>query len=226
MDRMLTDTRVKGYLYFCPLVITYTETKTVDVPDPLVLEANLMLPAKGSTDTPYTVKDITVMPKGGTFQSSKLEVSENGGQTYTLVSDWPSKTKNASMEDSKSIAKTYKYRLTVYLTDGTSDTDEKSIDIEYTGPQIEIEVEADLLLPEYTWEGHTEIAEDASIFTVTDETGKKTVYSAVEAYRLGIATNSFSGEGPSTIGLEITTKDGSVIKKSFDITEVSAKKEE
>ena len=240
MGRMLTDPGVQGYLYFCPLVITYTEVTTEEVPDPLALKANLMLPTQGETDTPYNVKDTTVIPKGGTFQSSKLEVSDDGGKTYALISGWPSKTKNAEYEDSKSIAQEYKYRLTVMLTDGTTDTDEKSIVIIYATPEIYVSVEADLVIPEFTYEGHKFPIKDESIFTVTDEDGNETVYSAQEAYAMGIARssydfnedsseydfqkfNSVKGEGvfyhygPKTITLNITIKTGKVVSESVSM---------
>jgi hypothetical protein len=192
MNQMLTDSNVQGFLYFCPLVINYTEVTTEEVPDPLVLEANLMLPPEGETDTPYTVKDITLIPQGGTFQSSKLEVSDNGGATYTQLTGWPSNTKNADMEETQSIAGTYKYRLTVYLKDGTSDTDEKSIVIADKTPEINVSVEAHLVIPEYTYEGHKFPMQDESIFTVTDEDGNETVFSAQEAYAMGIARSNYT----------------------------------
>lgn len=233
MNKMLTDPSVQGYLYFCPLVITYTEVTNEEVPDPLVLEANLMLPPEGETDTPYTAKDITMIPQGGTFQSSKLEISSNGGETYTTVTSWPSHTKNAEMGDSQSIAGTYKYRLTVYLTDGTSDTDEKSIVIKYKTPKIQVFGEAKLVIPEYTYEGHKFPIRDESTFTVTDEEGFTRTYSAQEAYKMGIASSEYSfstgrsdydyemfndvkGEGvffsagTKHITLTITLKDGTI----------------
>ena len=192
MDNMLTDPRVRGFLYFCPLVINYTEVTTEEVPDPIDLTAVLDLPAEGETGTAYIVADATIIPIGRTFQSSKLEMSDDGGQTYTTVTDWPTHTKNADMEDAQSIAGTYKYRLTVYLTDGTSDTDEKSIVIADKTPEINVSVEAHLVIPEYTYEGHKFPMKDESIFTVTDEDGNETVYSAQEAYAMGIARSSYT----------------------------------
>ena len=147
MDNMLTDPSVQGYLYFCPLVINYTETTTEEVPDPIELTATLDLPESEETDEAYTVADATVIPTGGTFQSSKIEMSDDGGETYTTVADWPTSTKNADMEDTQSIAGTYYYRLTVYLTDGASDSDIKSIVIEDAVPEVTVSVDADLVIP-------------------------------------------------------------------------------
>nr|WP_315021731.1 hypothetical protein [uncultured Aminipila sp.] len=206
MNKMLTDKSVKGYLYFCPLVIKYTEVKKEVVEEPLELKAELELPANGKTNTPYPVKDITQIPKGATFQSSTLYCSSDNGQTYDVVNEWDCNTQNAQMNDSKITAGEYKYRLVVYLTNGQSSSDDKSIIIADKEPNITVTGEAHLVIIgdgiengiPYGYEGHPYMMYDESIFYVTDEDGKTIKLSAEEAYAKGIARNKITFDTDKT----------------------------
>nr|WP_315022985.1 hypothetical protein [uncultured Aminipila sp.] len=207
MNKMLTDPSVQGYLYFCPVVINYKEVRTEVVEEPLELKAVLDLPEKGETNTPYPVKDMTQIPKGGTFQSSKLEKSVDGGKTYTLVNDWDSHAQNAEMEDENSLAITIKYRLTVYLKSGESSTDEKTIVLEEHDPEVSVKCDIKLNIKgsenwgdekHFTYEGHPAMLYDDSVFYVTDEEGNTIKLSAEEAYAKSIARNKFTFDTPSS----------------------------
>lgn len=204
MNQMLTDHSVKGYLYFCPVVINYKEQRTEVVEEPLELKAKLELPSKGETKTPYTVKDATVIPKGGTFQSSLLEKSVDGGATYVRVNDWDCKTENAEMQEENSLAIQIKYRLTVMLKSGETSTDEKAIILEEDKPNVNVSADVDL-----KWDGpigengypigytgHPNNLTDYSKFYITTEDGKKITLSAREAYAKGIASYDYSFDSP------------------------------
>lgn len=207
MNKMLTDPSVQGYLYFCPVVINYKEVRTEVVEEPLELKAELELPTKSETNAPYPVKDITQIPKGGTFQSSKLEKSVDGGKSYTLVNDWDSHTQNAEMQDENSLAIAINYRLTVYLKSGESSTDEKAIVLEEHQPEYKLSGKA-VLTPkgegtnergmQFVYESHPCMLYDESEFYLTDEEGKTVTLSAQEAYAKGVASSRYYFDSPSS----------------------------
>lgn len=207
MNKMLTDSSVKGYLYFCPVVINYTEVRTEEVVEPLELKAVLDLPATGKANTPYTVSDLTQIPKGGEFLSSRLEKSVDGGKSWVNVVTWDSNTQNAVMNDSNSLAIQIDYRLTVYLKTGEFSTDKKTIVLSEDEPDIDVACNVELNIKgyenwgdnlHYTFEGHPTMLYDDSTFTVTTEDGDTIKLSAQEAYAKGIASNKFTFDTDSS----------------------------
>jgi hypothetical protein len=176
---------VEGYLYFLPVVIKYDLVEVVEISD---FEPALNLPASAKQGEAFSVSDATVFEDEIEFERSELTCSVDGG-TETEVSSWDGSVLGTSVSQSFDEVCNVDYTLTVWNTSGNSKSVTKSIDIV---DARSITVEADLVIPPYTYLGHSELAEDQSTFTVDG-----TAYSASRAYAEDVAKNSFSANSSS-----------------------------
>ena len=172
----------KLYIVFCPTVIEYK--KYITVGD---LKANLTLPSSAKQGESYIAKDNSYIDSTLTVDHAVLEKKNKDGDWET-VTTWegtgaPGENTGGSIEETYDKIGTVIYRLTITTTNDQVDIDIKTINIV---DSRDIFVESDLTLPEYTYEGHTELAQDESTFEVDG-----TAYSAARAYAEDIASNSF-----------------------------------
>jgi len=179
----------KLYLIFCPNVIVYK--KYITVGD---LEANLALPSSAKQGESYTAKDNSYIDSSLTVDSAVLE-KHYGDGVWKTAARWngtgaPGENTGGSVDESCDEIGTVTYRLTVTTTNDQVDTDIKTISIT---DSREISAVANLVLPSYTYEGHTVPAQDQSTFVVDGVN-----YSATRAYAEDIAKNSFKAN--STYG--------------------------
>lgn len=172
----------KLYLIFCPNVIEYR--KYIEVGD---LEARLDLPSTAKQGETYSVADASIVDSSLTVEKALLEKQIGSGIWEETAVWWgtgtPGKNTGGSVEESCDEIGTVTYRLTVTATNGQQDTDMKTIMIT---DGREIDGQAILELPEYTYEGHPALARDVSVFQVD---GKS--YSARRAYEENVADNDF-----------------------------------
>lgn len=189
----------KLYLVFCPNVIKYR--KYITVGD---LEAKLALPSSAKQGESYTASDASIVDGGLTVDSAVLE-KHYGDGIWETADEWdgtgsPGTHTGGSVNEVCDEICTITYRLTVTATNGQTDTDTKTINIT---DGREIDGQAVLMLPEFTFEGHPALAEDWSEFVVDGVS-----YSARRAYEENVASNRFrplpSGSG-SASKLSLTT---------------------
>jgi hypothetical protein len=172
----------KLYLVFCPNVIAYK--KYITVGD---LEAKLDLPKTVKQGEIYAASDASSIDGGLTVEQAVLQKHYGDGDWET-VAEWNgpglpgSNTKGSANESCDEIC-TVTYRLTVTTTNGQTDTDTKTIQIT---DSREVDGEAILELPAFTYEGHPTPARDCSVFTVDGVN-----YSARRAYEEGVADSAF-----------------------------------
>lgn len=192
-----TGQGIEGWLWFVPVMLQYDEVtyEKVDLSAP---KAILNLPVTANVGETYTASDgPSYIPPGGTLKRSVLEKKEEGASWQT-VSGW----NGTSADQTADREGVIQYRLTITLTNGQSDTDEKTIRIEN---QQQISGQARLSLPPYGYEGHSVLAEDESRFTVDGVS-----YSAQRAIAEGVAKDSFHiPDGSGSIrkqGTEATLK--------------------
>lgn len=180
----------KLYLIFCPNVIEYK--KYIVVGD---LEARLDLPSSAKQGENYTASDTSIVADSLTVDTAILEKHDGDG-IWEEVTIWdgtgiPGENTGGRTDEVCDEISTITYRLTVTTTNDQVDTDTKTIQIT---DGREIEGQAILELPAYTYEGHPALARDVSEFAVDGVD-----YSARRAYEEGIASNRFrplpSGSG-------------------------------
>lgn len=189
-----TGEGIEGWLWFVPVMLQYDEVTYEEV-DMSAPRAVLNLPDTAPASATYTAADGgSYIPPKAVLESSVLE--KNQGNGWQTVTGWDGKSVDQTSDQEGAI----QYRLTITLTNGQSDTDEKTIQIT-DGRQIE--GEARLSLPPYGYEGHPVFAEDESQFTVDGE-----FYSAQRAIAEGVATDSF----------HIPSGSGSIRKKGTEAT--------
>lgn len=172
----------KLYLIFCPNVIAYK--KYITVGD---LEAKLDLPRSAKQGETYTASDASHIDSSLTVENAVLEKQGSTG-AWERVATWegpgiPGRNTNGSAEETCSEVGPVTYRLTVETTNGQTDTDIQTIQIT---DGRDIDGQAILELPEYTYEGHPALARDVSVFSVDGIS-----YSARRAYEEGVAENGF-----------------------------------
>ena len=185
----------KLYLVFCPTVIAYK--KYITVGD---LEASLSLPSSAKQGDDYTAKDNSYIDSNLTVEDAILE-KHYGDGNWETVATWsgpggPGKNTGESISESCDEICTITYRITVTTTSGQTDTDTKTISIT---DGREITCVADLILPTYTYEGHTELAKDASTFEVDG-----VAYSATRAYAEKVASNRFKANSSTVSTNQLT----------------------
>jgi hypothetical protein len=172
----------KLYLIFCPNVIEYK--KYITVGD---LEAKLDLPSSAKQGESYTASDASLVDSRLTVEDALLEKHYGDGD-WEEVTTWngtgnPGKNTGGSVDESCEEIGSVTYRLTAETTNGQTDTDTRTITIT---DGRDIDGQAILELPEYTYEGHPALARDVSVFNVD---GVK--YSARRAYEEDVAENEF-----------------------------------
>lgn len=180
----------KLYLIFCPNVIEYK--KYITVGD---LEAKLNLPSSAKQGETYPASDISLIDSSLTVEKAVVDKSIDGG-AWQNVTTWPGTGKagentGGTIDQSCAEICTIRYRLTVTTKDGQTAEDIKTINI-IDGK--EISVVADLVLPDYTYEGHPTPAKDQSTFIVDGVN-----YSAKHAYAENLA-DSYYTVVPSSCG--------------------------
>ncbi len=183
----------KLYLVFCPNVIEYK--KYITLGD---LEAKLELPSSAKQGESYSASDISVVDDSLTVEDAVLE-KHYGDGVWEEVVTWDGtgssgENTDGSVEEACDEIGTVTYRLTVTTTNEQVDTDTKIITIT---DGREVEGQAILELPAFTYEGHPALAKDVSVFTVDGVD-----YSARRAYEEDIASNRFrplpSGAGSAS----------------------------
>ena len=172
---------VEGYLYFLPVVIKYDIVEAVQHTIN-GFEPGLDVPKEAKAGEKFTVTDTTEFEDDSEFKYSYLYYSVDGG-TKEKVKGWKGTTLGESIKQSFEDVCTVTYTLTVWNQYGEDKSVSESIDIT---DNRDITVNADLILPDYTYEGHTELAQDESTFDVNG-----VPYSATRAYAEDIASNSF-----------------------------------
>ena len=204
---------VVGYMFFVPIVIEYQTIEKV-VFEPGDFEAHLDAPKSALIGEAFQVTDQSLFGDESEFAETQLRYCVNNGSTKT-VNGWAGDSLGETIEQSFDEACTVEYTITVWNIWGASDTDSKTVVIS-DQEEHEIEVEADLTLPEYTYEGHTEIAKDESTFVVDGEN-----YSATRAYSEGIARNNYKADSRTVSIHELTDTKAECTfseKGTFDIT--------
>ena len=185
----------KLYLVFVPTVIEYK--KYITVGD---LEAQLSMPDTAKQGEDFTLSDDSILDDSLTLNYTTIEwVLNDGGKK--LIATWegtgePGENSGGSITQSFDETGRYECILTAVTTNGQVDTDIKYINIV---DKRDISINADLTLPEYTYEGHTVLAQDQSTFEVDGA-----VYSATRAYAEDIASNSFKCAS-STVSIDKLT---------------------
>jgi len=192
----------KLYLIFCPNVIEYK--KYITVGD---LEAKLELPSSAKQGESYTASDDSIIDSSLTVEKAVLE-KHYGDGNWEEVAVWngpglPGRNTGGSANESCDEIGTITYRLTVTATNGQVDADTKTIRIT---DSREVEGEAILELPAYTYEGHPALAKDVSVFTVDGVD-----YSARRAYEEDVADNKF---------IPLPTSAGSAARESLTTANV------
>ena len=204
---------VVGYMFFVPIVIEYQVIEKV-VFEPGEFEAHLDAPKTALIGETFHVTDQSLFGDESEFAETQLRYCVNNGSTKT-VNGWAGDSLGETIEQSFNQACTVEYTISTWNIYGDSDTDSKTVVIS-DEEEHEIEVEADLTIPEYTYEGHTEIAKDDSTFVVDGEN-----YSAARAYAENLATNSFKADDNDISIHELTdTKAECTFPKkgTYDIT--------
>ncbi|MEL7655991.1 MAG: hypothetical protein AAGU75_08795, partial [Bacillota bacterium] len=166
--------------------ITYTVEKTVGDFQP-----DLSLPSSAKQGENYTASDATTVDSSTTIDHAELE-KHYGDGNWEEVSTWDgtgASGVNTGGSDSESCDEicTVTYRLTVYDSNGQVKSVKKTISIT---DNREVDGQATLQLPTYTYEGHPALAEDVSTFEVDGVN-----YSAARAYAEGVADNTFDPSG-------------------------------
>ncbi len=180
---------VKGYMFFIPIVVEYQTVEKVHL-DVGEFQAGLDVPEKALVGETFNVTDQSLFGDEAEFAETQLRYCVDKGSTKT-VSGWVGDTLGETIEQSFDEACTVEYTITTWNIYGDSDTDSKTVEI-IAEEEPEITVDADLTLPEYTYEGHTEIARDQSTYMVNG-----VAYSATRAYAENIASNRFKADDTS-----------------------------
>ena len=179
------NSNVEGYLYFMPAVIKYDLIEQVILTEG-EFYPNIDVPDEANVGESYTATDKTEFYKPSEFAESKVYYSVDGGSKKE-VEDWDGTKLGGSIEQSFDKACSVTYTIKVWNIYGVSKTNTDTIRIiDGSTDTREISGAADLTLPEFTYEGHTELAKDESTFTVDGVD-----YSATRAYAEDIASNSF-----------------------------------
>ncbi len=188
---------VYGYMFFVPIVLQYDVIEKVEIPEN-DFEPYLDVPEIALTGETYTVIDQTEFDKKDQFAESQLRYKAEGKESGDVIDSgdvegWDGTKLGGSITQAFDEPCIVTYTITVWNIYGTSKSYAKTIKI--LAPQEEepeITVDADLTLPEYTYEGHTEIARDQSTYVVNG-----VAYSAKRAYAEDIASNRFKADDTS-----------------------------
>ena len=172
---------VYGYIFFIPIVIEYQVLETVQLEEGDFI-ADLDAPASAKPGEEFEVVDASVFSDEYQFALTRLYYSVDGGSEKP-VPGWKGTSLGESITQSFPSECTVTYTISVWNNLGTEKRASKTVVIV---DEYDIEINADLELPEYTYEGHTEIANDQSTFVVDGVD-----YSASRAYAEGIAKSSY-----------------------------------
>ncbi|MBN7773429.1 hypothetical protein [Clostridium aminobutyricum] len=175
------------YLIFCPTVIEYK--KYIEIAD---LQANLGLPTSAKSGEKFNVFDDSYVDSSLTLDNAIIEHKNKETNSWDIIGEFEG-TGNAGENTGGTVEQdfdeigTETFRLTITATNGQESTDLKNIEIT---DGREISGVADLVLDEYTYEGHPADADDWSTFEVDG-----VHYSAKRAYEEKVATNKFRTTG-------------------------------
>ncbi|HWQ79620.1 MAG TPA: hypothetical protein VN381_12415 [Anaerovoracaceae bacterium] len=179
---------VEGWRYYIPAIfyITYTITVEISV-EPGDFELTLDVPETTKQGNEITVSTSSVVDDLDGMQYVKLE-RRFGSSGWKHLKTWTGdgtlgKDIGGSINNTLDDVGTYQYRTTGCDINGVIKTLIKSVTVD---DNQEIIINAKLSLPQFTYEGHTEIAADESTFNVDGVN-----YSAARAYAENIASNSF-----------------------------------
>lgn len=177
---------VLGYMFFIPIVIEYQVIEKFTF-DPGEFEAGLDAPEKALVGETFNVTDQSVFGDESEFAETQLRYCVDDGATKT-VAGWKGDTLGETIEQSFDKACSVKYTITTWNKYGDSDIASKTVRIlaEEEEEDPDVEINPDLVLPEYTYEGHTEIANDQSTFVVDGID-----MSASRVYAEGIARSNY-----------------------------------
>lgn len=181
---------VFGFMFFVPIVIQYTVLEAVEIPIGGFI-ADLDVPASAKPGERFTVTDKSFFGTPNQFACTKLYYSVNGG-TEKQVTGWKGTSLGESIQQSFPSECSVNYRIVAWNTFGDSDTEDKTINI---SNDHAIEINPALSLPDFTYEGHTELAKDESTFVVDGVD-----YSATRTYAENLADNSFKADS-GTVGI-------------------------
>jgi len=181
---------VYGFIFFIPIVIEYKVLEAVQLEEGDFI-ASLDAPASARPEEEFEVVDTSVFSDESQFAFTKLYYSVDGG-SERLVSGWKGTSLGESITQSFPSECTVTYTISVWNNLGTEKRASKTVAIQ---DEYNIEINADLELPEYTYEGHAEIAKDQSTFKVDGVD-----YSASRMYAEKLASNNFKANS-STIGV-------------------------
>lgn len=179
---------VYGFMYFTPVIIQYDVKEMVEVGS---IDADLDLPATAKAGDSYSVADASNVDDVLSLTDAVLEKKIDGGAWQT-VTTWKgtgekgTNTGDSITEKSDEVCD-ITYRITITASDGQTDIAEKTITIT---DGREISGKADLVLDEYTYEGHPAEAFDESTFEVDGVS-----YSAKRAYEEKAASSSYKAQG-------------------------------
>lgn len=198
-DRLITGSKgqladnVYGFMYFTPVIIQYDVKEMVEVG---AIDADLDLPATAKAGDSYSVADASNVDEVLSIKDAVLEKRIDGGEWQT-VTTWEGtggtgqkgKNTGGSVTEKSDEVCDIAYRITITASDGQTDTAQKTISIT---DAREISGKADLILDEYTYEGHPADAFDESTFEVDGVD-----YSAKRAYEEKVASSTYKADGGS-----------------------------
>ncbi|MDD3199311.1 MAG: hypothetical protein PHN73_03285, partial [Eubacteriales bacterium] len=184
-------TGVFGFMFFVPIVIQYTaiEQVTLNLGE---FTADLDVPASAKPGDSFNVVDKSAFYDTSEFACTQLSYSIDSGSSNP-VTGWMGTALGESIPQSFADECSVTYTIEAWNIYGDSKTASKTINISNAH---EIQINPDLVLPQYTYEGHKEIAKDESTFLVDGVN-----YSASRAYAEGLARNTFKANS-GTISIQ------------------------
>ena len=192
---------VYGYMYFVLIVIQYDVLEEVEVPVGDFIPY-LEAPAQAKTGETFTVTGGAAFDQVEQFAEAQLSYQVNSGSKKN-VPGWNSSLLENEIKQSFNEECNVTYTLTVWNIYGDSKTLTKTVKIV---DEKEITVTPILSTPEYSYEGHSFLAEDQSTFVVNG-----TNYSAPRAYAEGIADNSFYTSGSYGSVSRLTNTEANIV---------------
>ncbi|HHU16986.1 MAG TPA: hypothetical protein GXZ70_01995, partial [Clostridiales bacterium] len=175
---------VYGFLYFTPVVIEYDVIEEVPIEiDDFI--ADLDVPDSAKPGDTFTVKDTSVFGTPNQFALTELTYKVNLGSDSN-VAGWRGDSLGETISQSFDSECSVTYTIEVWNIYGDSKTASKTIII---SDEHDIEINPDLILPAYTYEGHKEIARDESTFIVDGID-----YSADRSYSEGLARSTYKAD--------------------------------
>ncbi|MDD2269515.1 MAG: hypothetical protein PHY15_08270, partial [Eubacteriales bacterium] len=168
-------------MFFVPIVIQYTavEEVTLNLGE---FTADLDVPASAKPGDSFNVVDKSAFYDTSEFACTQLSYSVDSGSSKP-VAGWKGTELGESISQSFADECSVTYTIETWNKYGDSKTASKIINI---SNEHDIEINPDLILTEYTYEGHKEIAKDESTFVVDGID-----YSASRTYAEGLARNTF-----------------------------------